>query len=257
MKTVELQDILDNDEILNKTFFHFTPKTMFERIKKDGFKAEKGKNAIGVEENPKVFFVEGPINLLRIADVWIRWIGWNIGKEKYLGKNNENWSKERFYMFKNDFANGSIFTEEIINETYAKFLEMCKSFEYFTLNLEEGKDFIFDDIDEVKRNSFNKDNLSFSPAFMMMYGSYSDFTNIQTDKWNLHTFPYRGVSLDKISHVVSSKYGKDFNMLNMIVDIRRKCLSNPEKKKYIDELVFLNDFLEKTHSLEKDTTKTV
>ena len=43
-------------------------------------------------------------------------------------------------------------------------------------------------------------------------------------------------------------------MLDMILEVRRKCLTNPEKKKQVSELTFLNDFLEKTESLEDKST---
>lgn len=254
MKTIELKDILENDELLNKTLFHFAPKADYEIVSNDGFKAVKGQNAMNIEKNPKVFFAEGPINLLRIADVWIRWISWHVGHRKYLGRNNENWSNEKFAQLKNDFASGDIFTEDVIDETYRIFLDMCKNFEYYTFDLEEGVDFSFSDTDEVKGNHLHNGVLSFSPAFMKMYGPYSDFTSIKTDRWNLHTFPNKGVSLDKISHVVCDEYGKDFNMLDMILEVRKKCLTNPEKKKQVSELAFLNDFLEKTCGLEKNAT---
>ena len=254
MKTIELKDILENDELLNKTLFHFAPKDNYEVINRDGFKAEIGQNAMNIEKNPKVFFAEGPINLLRIADVWIRWISWHVSQRKYFGKNNENWSNEKFAQLKNDFASGDIFTDDVLGETYKIFLDMCKNFEYYTFDLEEGVDFSFSDIDEVKAKHLHDGVLSFSPVFMRMYGPYSDFTSIKTDRWNLHTFSNKGVSLDKISHVVSDEYRQDFNMLDMILEVRKKCLTNPKKKKQVSELAFLNDFLGKTRVLEDKTT---
>ena len=254
MKTIELKDMLENDEMLNKTLFHFAPKANYEVINREGFKAEIGQNDMNIEENPKVFFTQGPINLLRIADVWIRWISWHVSQIKYFGKNDENWSNEKFAQLKNDFASGDIFTEDVLSETYKRFFDMCRSFEYYTFDLDEGVDFSFDDIDEVKAKHLHNGVLSFSPAFMKMYGPYSNFTSIKTDGWNLHTFPSKGVTLDKLSHVVSNEYGSDFNMLDMILEVRRKCLTNPEKKKQVSELTFLNDFLEKTESLEDKST---
>lgn len=254
MKTNELNDILNNDEILDKMFFHFAPKVSYDEIQTKGFEAKIGKNAMGIEKNPKVFFAEGPINSLRIADVWIRWIGWHVCQRKYFGDNNEFWSNERNAQLKNDFASGDIFTEDVLNEIYKEFLDMCKNFEYYAFDLEEGIDFSFDDVDEVKGSHLHNGVLSFSPTFMMMYGPYSDFKNIKTDKWNLHTFPHKGVTPEKIFQVVSAEYGNDFNMLDVIWKIREKCLSDPEKKSQVEELVFLNDFLEKTQSLENKTT---
>ena len=82
----------------------------------------------------------------------------------------------------------------------------------------------------------------------------SDFTSIKTDGWNLHTFPNRGVSPDKISYIVSNKYGNSFDMLSMIIEVRKKCMNNQKRKEQVNELVFLNNFLEKTNSLENKTT---
>ncbi len=257
MKTIELNDILENDKMLDKALFHFAPKDNYNEIQEKGFEAKIGNNAMGIEKNPKVFFSEGPINLLRIADVWIRWIGWHVSQKKYFGKNNENWSNEKFIQLKNDFASGAIFTEDILGETYREFLNMCMNFEYYVFDLEEGIDFAFDDVDEVKESHLYNGVLSFSPTFMMMYGPYSDFASIKTDRWNLHTFPNKGVTLDKISRVVSDEYGNNFNMLDTILEVRKKCLTNPEKKKQVYELAFLNDFLEKTCDLENKTTMSI
>ena len=134
---------------------------------------------------------------------------------------------------------------------------MCMNFEYYVFDLEEGIDFAFDDVDEVKESHLYNGVLSFSPTFMMMYGPYSDFTSIKTDRWNLHTFPNKGVTLDKISRVVSDEYGNNFNMLDTILEVRKKCLTNQEKKKQVYELAFLNDFLEKTCDLENKTTMSI
>lgn len=53
-------------------------------------------------------------------------------------------------------------------------------------------------------------------------------------------------------HVVSSKYGKGFNILDMIYEVRKKYIE--EAKSQIDELTFLNNFLEKIGKLENETT---
>lgn len=254
MKTIELNDLLGNDKLLDNTLFHFAPKANYELIERDGFKAEIGKNALNIEKNPKVFFTIGPINLLRIADVWIRWISWHVAHKKYFGKNNENWSHEKFVQLKNEFASGYIFTEDVLNETYREFFDMCKNFEYYVLDLEEDIDFSFNDVDEVKESHLHNGVLTFSPTFIKMYGPYSDFTSIKTDGWNLHTFPNRGVSPDKISYIVSNKYGNSFDMLSMIIEVRKKCMNNQKRKEQVNELVFLNNFLEKTNSLVNKTT---
>lgn len=249
MERIELENLLSNDELLDRTLFHFAKKSSYETYQKLGFNAIIGENAMNIETNPKVFFAEGPLNLLRIADVWIRWTAFHIMKHTYY---KDGWSNDKQAVLLNDFAHGVYNEPEFLNETYSQFYNFCKGNDYYVFNLEEGVDFKFDDIDEVKSKNMNNGVLTFSPTFMHMYGPYSDFTNINTDKWNLHTMPGRGVSADKSYLVVSSKYGDDFNMLDMIREVYNKCLSNDKYKEQLSELVSLNGFLSKTHILEEE-----
>lgn len=252
MREVELENLLNDNETLNKTFFHFAPKSAFESINEKGLLALKGKNSQGIEENPKVFFTEGGLNLLRISDIWIKWFAWHIAREKYFGKHYKDWTKEKAAAFKSDFENGKIYTEDIMEKAQNKFLEMTTTFEYYVLDLEEGIDFSYDDIDEVKNRCVHDGILYFSKGFREMYGPYSDFESTKMDKWNMHTFKNKKVSKEKLMHVVSSKYGKDFNMLDMICEVRKKYIE--EAKSQIDELTFLNKFLEKIGKIENETT---
>lgn len=53
-----------------------------------------------------------------------------------------------------------------------KFLKMTTTFEYYVLDLEEGIDFSYDDIDEVKNRCVHDGILYFSKGFREMYGTY-------------------------------------------------------------------------------------
>lgn len=92
--------------------------------------------------------------------------------EKYFGKHYKDWAKEKAAAFKSDFENGKIYTEDIMEKAQNKFLEMTTTFEYYVLDLEEGIDFSYDDIDEVKNRCVHDGILYFSKGFREMYGTY-------------------------------------------------------------------------------------
>lgn len=251
MKTIEVENLLNDELHLNNSFFHFAPKSAYDSIRMRGLVADIGKHSLGLEKNPKVFFSEGGINLLRVADTWIRWLIWHVAREMRFGINYERWDKEGEMEFRRDFGNGKVYTDDVIREAFDRFLNMTNNYEYYILDLKEGIDFSYDDIDEFKI-SFIRDNvLSFTPSFKEMYGPYSNFNNVNMDKWNMHTFVNKGVSKDKIYHVVSTKYGNDFNMLDLIMEIKNVYSCNPKYKNELNELKFLNSFLDSRDNVLK------
>ena len=254
MKTIEVENLLNDEVLLKKSFFHFAPKKVYDSISKYGLIPDVGKHSLGLEKNPKVFFSEGGINLLRVADTWIRWLSWHVAREIRFGVNYEYWTQEGEMEFRKDFANKKVYTDDVMNEVFNRFLNMTSNYEYYILDLKERIDFSYDDVDEFK-TGFIKDNvLKFTPSFREMYGPYSNYSNVNMDKWNMHTYPNIGVSKNKIYHVTSSKYGKDFNMLDMIREVKSKYNSNPKYKSEIDELKFLNSFLDSKDYVIKNPT---
>ncbi len=60
---------------------------------------------------------------------------------------------------------------------------------YYILDLKEEEEFSFDEVDESKRKKLLfKDNPAKYNVFKEMYGKYSNFESTKVDKWNMHTF---------------------------------------------------------------------
>ena len=59
---------------------------------------------------------------------------------------------------------------------------------YYILDLKEGEDFTFDEIDVKKEKFINleKDSIRYRIP-NHMYGNYSDFESAKVDKWNMNT----------------------------------------------------------------------
>lgn len=181
---------------LTSAYFHFTRKSNMESICENGLLPKISHHAQSLEDTKKVFFVEGLDQLLILFDCWI-----NVC-EKYphipgafhLGtkiKGKSRLSKLFIHVY---------FKWTQINKlhtfvAYKYFDRFLKRYILLNINIQEGVDFSFDDIDQIKAKGYDKDYL--------IKGGYSlKYSNLETtkmDKWNLHTFTNHGVNPDKIS----------------------------------------------------------
>lgn len=159
----------------------------------------------------KVFFVEGLDNLLILFDCWINVCekyphipgAFNLGT-KIRGKN-------RFSKF---FIN-LYFKWTKINKihkfvAYKYFDWFLKRYILLNIDIKEGVDFSFDDIDQIKEKGYDRDYL-IKAGYSL---KYSDLESIKMDKWNLHTFTEHGVSLDKIKICYADNSYKMLDILN-------------------------------------------
>ena len=64
---------------------------------------------------------------------------------------------------------------------------------FLVLNLEEGKDFSYDDIDEVKNQKYSRNQLKY------IYSYDSNVNNSKQEPWNMHTFFNINIAPSKIS----------------------------------------------------------
>ena len=44
------------------------------QISEEGLHPIIGENAMGIEKNPKIFFSKGEIGILKVTEVWARWL---------------------------------------------------------------------------------------------------------------------------------------------------------------------------------------
>lgn len=108
---------------------------------------------------------------------------------------------------------------------------------YLSLELEEGVDFDYRDIDENKEKSLQlkrNGNIVNYLYTKEMYESYSNVDSIKMEKWNMHIKMYKNIDKEKISQVVTKSGQED--ILSIIKTIYQK-----ENNKKYD---ILNDYME-------------
>ena len=73
-KNIEYLDI-DNVtlEELNSNFFHFCSNNYAKEFDNVGIKPRIGKNSIGLDTEPSIFFSQGVEGILEVWDVWFKW----------------------------------------------------------------------------------------------------------------------------------------------------------------------------------------
>lgn len=152
LRTIELKS-----EDLDGLFLHYTLAKNVPSIARYGLLPKIGPNSIGIEETEKVFFAIGADGFLMIMDVWLRWLAVqaNIPKRLYHFGSwymRSNWTPK---MFSNAYL--KVFSEsKIIRRRCRRLLkDILDESVVLVLELEEGRDFSYDDVDEVKKR-FNK-----------------------------------------------------------------------------------------------------
>lgn len=210
---------------IKNNYFHFTKMKNLKKIKENGLIPKVGIHAQSLEKTKKVFFVEGLDNLLILFDCWLNVI---IVYPHIPGMYNLGCFFIKYKWFPKIIATSYF--------KYAKFNKFHKyvAYKYFdnflknrillNIDLEENKDFSFDDIDQIKAKKYNKKYL-IEAGYSL---KYSDLETIKMDKWNLHTFSNVGVSKEKIKlcYVNDSYKMKDiFNyaLKNTKLDLKDMC----------------------------------
>ena len=210
---------------ISSNYFHFTKKNNIESITKSGLLPKISFHAQSLEDTKKVFFVEGLDNLLILFDCWI-----NVCS--------------KYPLIPGMFHLGTIimkykwFPKPIIN-AYFKWTEINKlhkvvAYKYFdwflkkyillNLDIKEGIDFCFNDIDQIKAKGYDK-NYLIKGGYSL---KYSNLESTTMDRWNLHTFTEHGISVDKIKICCISNSCKMLDILiyalnHTKIDIKKIC----------------------------------
>ena len=207
---------------LEKSYFHFTNKFNVDRIATQNLLPKIGENSALIEETEKIFFSIGASGILKVQDVWLKWMmnrmygEFNL-KKKYDGDDYSGklhaWVQEFLSKeYKND--------EEKKNALFTKYYHSMLDNVYLELNLTDGYDYDKNDYDEVKMR-LNKDTSSIDYLLMKeMYGEYSDSTSNNIENWNMHTIRKRYVK-SKLIRVVTYK-DKDLTVIEMLKLIYEK-----------------------------------
>lgn len=220
------------DEVNNEmTFFHFSPVEQKQSIEHFGLLAKIGHNAEGVEDSPKVFFSKGKMGVLEACDVWIKWMlhnGFGM-KDKYgfyQGKNLEE-RKKRVEEWNREFLNREYLKDtKKLEKVFELVYQGLQRQVYYKLDLVEGIDFDYQDIDEVKIRALRKKEQGNENDYIYQKEMFGNFSNIESpimDSWNMHTKPYKEIEKEKISQVVTSSGKTDgLSIIQEIYETRGK-----------------------------------
>ena len=229
------------------SFFHYTNKLNIESIVKKGLVPKIGDNAIGVELTEKIFFAVGAKGVFSILDSWIRWL---IAKRLIdLPGEKMDIPFYRFCTFVMRLPIIRHIVAILVNfivwvEFHIPFFKK-KSFKimrnilensvFFVLDLKEGEDFSYQDIDEVKSQKFNRKLLK------QLYAKSRRIDSKKMDFWNMHTFTGKEIAPNKVTLVKIKDSDKALDIILYFVHY-----TNYDLKVLAP---FFNDFLKYYHYL--------
>lgn len=195
-----VKKVIINDLDKDNTLFHFDVHDLA-FIEEFGFIADIGPDSKNAEKTPKVFFSKGVKGILDIIDVWLIW---RMNKDH---QNTKGWTKE--------FLSGLYLDNKEKREiTFDNMYIWLKQRKYYKVDLEEGIDYLKNDVDEAKESAIQDkrcESKNYIPwkflfAYEMYKGKIKHKDNTMED-WNMHTITGKNISPDKIS-LVQTEDGK-------------------------------------------------
>lgn len=258
-----------SDEELENTFFHYSLKKDKNSIDKNGLETRIGRNSEGIDKLSSIYFSYGLEGALETWDVWLKWRAnrlynpyWqeenkDIVEKLKNGTATEQEKKEYHYkaeLWNEEFSSGKYREDKEKMEFLFDFQmdEMLTS-NYYLLDLKEGEDFSFDEVDVKKEANLkrkDKPNDIGYKIFKEMYGSYSDFDTSKVDKWNMNTFLGKQITIDpdRIKQLTTPD-GKN-NVLSVVTYLYEKYKEITPKERQI-KFDLLDNYMEyvkeKTH----------
>ncbi|MBR0488374.1 hypothetical protein IJJ39_01710 [Candidatus Saccharibacteria bacterium] len=179
MKTVSLEE-LDK----KNCFLHYTPKKNLPSIEKEGLLPKIGPNSKYIERTEKIFFCVGTEGFLTIMDVWLKWLAVQTNMPKWFYRFGCWWLRNKYTpkIFSTIYIK-SFQSMPITKRNSRKVLKkILNESLILVLNLEEGKDFSYEDIDEAK------DAYEINSAIKFMYPDKERARDDKIEYWNMHTF---------------------------------------------------------------------
>ena len=253
---------LSNEE-LESTLFHYSLKKDKNSIDGNGLVPKIGRNSKGIDEEKSIFFSKGIEGALETWDVWLKWRS-NRLFNPYYQKENKNIKdsiengtaseeEKREYYYKCEQWNRELISgaykddKEKLKFLYKFQMDEMSASNYYALDLIEGKEFSFDEVDESKRKNLSiKDNPKYSTRYKMfeeMYGPYSDLESDKVDKWNMHTILGKQVTVEpeRIKQLVLSNGKNDVLSVVQFLYEKYKEITPKEHQVQFD---LLDDYME-------------
>lgn len=251
IKMINISELSNED--LEKTCFHFSLKKDKNSIDRNGLETKIGRNSKGIDQLSSIYFSYGLEGALETWDVWLKWrlnrLYNPYFKEENKGiqqtiKNRKATEEEKYdYYYKckqweEEFTNGEYKEDkEKLNFLYEFHIDEMLASNYYILDLKEGEDFSFDEVDVKKQYKLNfKDEPD--QMFKQMYGKYSNFESAKVDKWNMNTFLGKQMTIepDRIKQLVVANGKNDvLSVIEFLYD-KYKEITPKEKQVQFDLL---------------------
>lgn len=240
-------------EQLNKLYYHYSLKTYQNSIDTTGLIPTIGRNSENVDEKPAIYFSYSIEGVLETWDVWLKWRlnrlnnpEWQLENKELIsaiknGTASEEEKREYYFKYDNwtqeflskDYKND----QDKLNFLFEFMLEEMLACNYYSLDLQEGKDFVFDEIDVKKQKNLETKDTEKDLIYkyhVEMYGSYSDNNSIRVDKWNMNTILGKELVIEpnRICQL-SMRDGKN-DVLSVIRYLYKQYKTNVPKSEQVD-----------------------
>ena len=205
IKKVNLSEL--SDEELQHVLFHFSLKKDKNSIDRKGLETRIGRNSKGIDKQSSIYFSYGLEGALETWDVWLKWRANRLYSPCFQEENKEIIEKMEKGTATEKEKNEYYYKAELWNEEFSsgkyredkekmKFLfdfqiDEMQASNYYLLDLKEGEDFSFDEVDVKKESNLKRKDRTNDVGYKIfheMYGPYSDFESSKVDKWNMNTF---------------------------------------------------------------------
>ena len=228
--TVTLSELIKREKEMQKEiFFHFTRKGNQEDIEKKGLdpKAKKENAVANDNQTPVVYFSEGLDGMFETLNTWVRYEYYvKVQEKREEGKSNVKFGSEEI-------------DPKILEEVHEKMYNDLKDRMYYSIDLEEGVDYLKDDVDD-KKIDFKTRNM---PEIIIkdvkwQYGDgeYGNFDDIKQERWNRNTIKGKVIEPEKLTKVISEK--GDIDALTVVIEQYERYDNNSkEKLKELSDLV--------------------
>ena len=144
---------------------------------------------------------------------------------------------------------------KILEEVHEKMYNDLKDRMYYSIDLEEGIDYLEDDIYDKKIDLKTRNIPEFiirEAKWQYGDGEYSDFNDVKQERWNRNTIKGKVIEPEKLTKVISEK--GDIDALTVVIEqYERYDNDSREKLKELSDLV--NYCKEKTREEKEISTK--
>ncbi len=228
--TVTLSELINREKEMKKEFFlHFTRKKNQEDIEKNGLdpKAKKENAVANDKETPVIYFSEGLDGMFETLNTWVRYEYYVKVKEKRKeGKINVKFGSDEI-------------DPEVLEEVHEKMYNDLKDRMYYSIDLEEGVDYLKDDVDDKKIDLQTRNIPEFiikDVKWQYGDGEYSNFDDVKQERWNRNTIKGKVIEPEKLTKVISEN--GDIDALTVVIEQYERYDNNSkEKLKELSDLV--------------------